>query len=321
MSTSARTPRPAAQPSEPDIETLIASLLDANLASLRANARAMLDPVLRRDPECVHQARVAVRRMRAVLRVFRKQLERQIRPARLRRAQKALGRLGGALGDARDWDVILTERLPAQRAPLARALGDAALLRVTRRAQLARARANTAARRFVAGESFVTQLVRVEDLSLTLQAAHGDEAQQTAGGATSSAAAQSALARQSARVLRLGARLADLDDAGRHRLRIETKRLRYVLELCAPLLALHATKQWLRSLKGLQDVLGSLNDARALVERLGPLGDDAVLRAQLVELARHAVLEGLPQAAALFMAWRLADAPWKSGSPSAVDPA
>ena len=268
----------------------------------------MQDAGTRGDPEIVHKARVSIRRMRAALRVFGALLERK---TAVRRAQKALKRLGKALGEARDWDVVQARLLPERRAELAHAVGEDAMRRVARRAQLARARANTAARRFVAGERFESWLVRVEELKLALDRAPATS-NTPADVTVDKAAANRALARQGARVLRLGVRLTELDGTRRHRLRIEAKRLRYAVELCAPVIPRHGRKQWLRTLKGLQEVLGTINDTRVLENRLGPLGNDAALGRRLAAIRRNTVREQLPQAAALFMAWRLARPPWKA---------
>lgn len=285
------------------IETLIAPLFGAGIATLRAAARDMQIPASRRDPEIVHQARVAVRRMRTALHVFQKPLVRHAATRLLRRADRALGRIGRALGDARDWDVIVLTLLPAQAPALARLSGDSALRRVRQVAQLARARANTAARRFVAGDEFEALLERVEELERALSRSIV---------ALDPAAVRRALSRQSVAVLRLGGRLAQLGRRERHRLRIEAKRLRYAVELCAPLHSARGRKQWINALKGLQAVLGTITDARALADRVGALGGDREIGARLQISARESVRRQLPQAAALFMAWRLAKAPWKA---------
>ena len=102
----------------------------------------MQNAATRRNPEIVHKARVSIRRMRAALRVFGAVLARK---TAVRRAQKALKRLGQALGEARDWDIVQARLLPERHAELAEAVGKDAMRRVARSAQLARARANTAA--------------------------------------------------------------------------------------------------------------------------------------------------------------------------------
>lgn len=284
------------------IEPLVAALLGEGVGCLRAAAQDMQDPAQRRDPEIIHQARVAVRRMRAALHVFERPLARRGTARPLRRAERALGRIGRALGEARDWDVIVLSLLPAQAPALARLAGEDAMRPVRRSAQLARMRANTAARRFVAGVEFEALLGRVEALQRALEQSNY---------AADLAVAQRALDRQEAAVRRLGSRLAQLGRRQRHRLRIEAKRLRYAAELCAPHCAARGRKQWINALKGLQSVLGTITDARALADRVGSLGADPAIARKLETNARGAVRRQLPQAAALFMVLRLARTPWK----------
>lgn len=53
---------------------------------------------------------------------------------------------------------------------------------------------------------------------------------------------------------------AELDAAERHRLRRQLKRLRYLTELCAPLMKQKRVKRFLAAVTPAQDALGSLND-------------------------------------------------------------
>ena len=55
-------------------------------------------------------------------------------------------------------------------------------------------------------------------------------------------------------------RYADLDDAGRHRLRKRAKRLRYAVEFCGALFEPRARRRYLRALRALQERLGALGD-------------------------------------------------------------
>ena len=55
-------------------------------------------------------------------------------------------------------------------------------------------------------------------------------------------------------------RFADLDDAGRHRLRKRAKRLRYAAEFCGALFERRALRRYLRRLRALQERLGALGD-------------------------------------------------------------
>lgn len=295
---------------QPSLAAQVAALLAAGVEVLRANAAGALDARVRRDPEFVHEARVAVRRMRAPLRIFERQLARVAPAGDLRAVRRALRQLARALGAARDWDVVQSTLLPLRREELEQALGRAQMQRVARRAQLARARANTALRRFLGGAEFARSLAQVEALAAAL-AGGGAEGGTWPRSRNAQVAMLRALERQRRLVLSQGKRLAQLDADERHALRIEGKRLRYAVELCAPLLAGGGIKPWLRPLRGLQDVLGKLNDARMLVELAGPLGEDRALARVLAARAAECARDELPQAAATFMAWQLAGVPWK----------
>ena len=290
----------------------VAAQLVAGVQALRANACGMLDARTRRDPEFVHQARVAVRRMRAALFVFGVPLARAGGGQAVRDVRRALRGVGRELGIARDWDVVQSGLLPARRAELEAAHGRAPVLKVFRRAQLARARANARVRRYVSGEDFADVLAQAEALAARLDGGHPEGATQAGRHRAGRAAMLRALECQRRTVLDQGSRLAKLDAEQRHRLRIEAKRLRYATELCAPLLAGRRLKAWLRPLHGLQDALGGMNDARTLVSLAGPLGEDASLGRYLSSRLAHGTRASLPQAAAMLMAWQLAGVPWKS---------
>ena len=68
-------------------------LVNAALAQMAANVAGAIDG---RDPEYLHQLRVGIRRLRAVLRVFR-----------ARKLDRRLRKLAQPLGAARDWDVFV----------------------------------------------------------------------------------------------------------------------------------------------------------------------------------------------------------------------
>ena len=97
------------------------TVVGAGVAQLQANEEGVLASP---DPEFVHQARVALRRMRSALRMFR----REIGETRANAWHDALGETSRALGDARDWDVFGSHTLPA----VLEAFGDAALARSLR---------------------------------------------------------------------------------------------------------------------------------------------------------------------------------------------
>jgi CHAD domain-containing protein len=97
------------------------TVVGAGVAQLQANEEGVLASP---NPEFVHQARVALRRTRSALRMFR----REIGEVRANAWHDALGETSRALGDARDWDVFGSHTLPAAL----EAFGDAALTRSVR---------------------------------------------------------------------------------------------------------------------------------------------------------------------------------------------
>ena len=86
------------------VEEGYAAIVQACLAQFQANLPGVLATG---DIEYVHQARVALRRLRAALRLFRNACG--LPPELL----DGLRALAAALGPARDWDVLCSETLPA----------------------------------------------------------------------------------------------------------------------------------------------------------------------------------------------------------------
>jgi CHAD domain-containing protein len=89
------------------------------------------------------------------------------------------------------------------------------------------------------------------------------------------------------KVHKRGKHLADAGDAARHRLRIESKKLRYAAEGFASLYARRSAKRFVSRVKDLQTTLGDLNDlavAGALVASLKLEPDAAFAAGELVGL-------------------------------------
>ena len=220
---------------------------------------------LGQNPEYMHQARIAVRRLRSALRLFGVVLP----PEALVDVMSELRWLMGYLGPARDWDVFVTQTLPqiAEQLPdnraLARLQADAAGLR--------------AARRQAALEAVLSQ--RYTRLVLTLGLQLARQAEPPGGPVTLGELATQTLTRQHKYVRRKGRRHAALNTAERHALRIAAKKLRYAAEFFAGIYPHKHARLYLAALAALQDVLGALNDAavtqRLLAELPAPRGQAA----------------------------------------------
>jgi inorganic triphosphatase YgiF len=239
------------------MEEAFVALVSQCLAHMQANEDGLLQG---RDPEYLHQARVGLRRLRSVFRVFGAAVPREPFAALL----EQLKALGQTLGAARDWDVLVTEMLMRS----ARGVTDhPGIADLRKRAQAARRRTGQAARTAVAAPAYTGMLLR---LSATLNAGswRGDGAR-TAGALPQFAAA--AMARQHSRVVKRGRRIEKLASRDLHRLRIAVKRLRYIAEFFLPL-APKKARNYVRALLELQDLLGRLNDNAVAWRLLDTLG-------------------------------------------------
>ena len=267
-------------------------IVAAGIAQLQANEEGVLAS---NDPEFVHQARVALRRTRSALRLFR----REIGEARVHRWLDALGETARALGRSRDWDVFATRSIPAAL----EAFGDAALARslrarVAHRRRLERVRARETLR----SPHYAEVLL---DLARWLAGADGDGAGKTPAEPLADFAAR--VIRKRHRKLLAGAlALGDLTPAELHRVRIDTKRLRYGVDSLAALFKPRPLATFAASLEAMQESLGDSNDAATALRLLAELaapetfaafargwfasrerGDAAVLEPIVAQVARH----------------------------------
>lgn len=227
---------------------------DTPVEAFRRIALACLDHMQRNqagastsdDPEYIHQMRVAVRRLRAALRLFAPLLPEGFAAQML----PALHELMATLGAARDYDVLLAEIA----APVLHALPDeprlAALIGVITE------------RRCVIRRDALCQLAAPHYGAVVLgmlATLHRFDAASPA--ATSLLAfADGELRRLRKKTLALAARASIDDPASLHALRIGIKRLRYALEFFAPLAAQKPMQRLLAQLTALQDALGQIND-------------------------------------------------------------
>ena len=213
-------------------------------------------------PEPVHQMRVAVRRLRSALRLFR---EVGAGPE-LEGAADALRALGHALGPARDWDVFLggVGRVVGAAFP-----DDAGVARLLAAAGRRREEAYAALRTALDGAAFRRLGIK---LALAAQSRPWEP-----GGETPAlrAFAAAALGKRWRRLLAPGRDIAGLEPERLHAIRLEAKRARYAAELFAPLWGRQASSRFIRRVTALQEALGHLNDAAvaaALMSQLGAAG-------------------------------------------------
>lgn len=224
------------------------ALLAASLDQLQANEEGVLRSSA---PEFVHQARIAVRRVRSVLQLFRD----VIGAERAAAWRGELGEAAAPLGAARDSDVFATESLP----PVIAAHGDRAVARALE--------ASVARRRRREREAARAAIRGARHARVILELARWLSSPQPAAAATPDEPLiefASRIIRKRHRRLAAGAkRLESLGVEERHRVRIDAKRLRYGVEGFASIFKARRVKRYVQGLVALQDALGRANDAAA----------------------------------------------------------
>jgi CHAD domain-containing protein len=236
------------------------------------------------DTEFVHQARVALRRLRTSLRVFAPFL-----PLRFTRHWNARWKATATLlGALRNWDVFATEGLP-------KLLGDALAQPEWQPMQAwvnaERQAAHHAARAVLHRPEQALDLLAFTHalMVLSTKPTKGQSPKLDRWARKALRQQHTRLMRQTRATLREGAE-------GRHALRLRVKRLRYALDALGSLLAPDALARQSASLTRAQTVLGELNDLSTAQTLLAdcPLPERDDLMASIdTELARR--LRRLPR--------------------------
>jgi len=239
----------------------------------------------------IHQTRVALRRLRAALTLFRDAVGAE--EQRLVRAMAAEAKwLAGECAPARDLHVFLTETVE-EVPPLVKRIATRLA-----RTHLERARAALSGARYNAFEGQLTAFVR--------------EAPPEAHGRLD-AFGRAVLEKHHDKVVRRGRHFASLDRERLHKLRIAIKKLRYAASFLQPAFAgppfdSKAAKAYIEATVRLQGALGTLNDRAVATQML----DDIAVAARPTEdvakplrkLAKQADAGGKRRRRKLERAWR-----------------
>lgn len=244
-------------------EKIVASCL----VQMQANEGAMLATGA---VESIHQFRVALRRLRAIVGAYRELIDDTVHAAwsiDLRWAQRACG-------PARDLDVLVLETFSQMASHLP---NDEAFQRFVRVANEARTAARHDAIQALHNPRYAAMQLQL------FQGLHNGAWRHALAGPHLDAPvrnfAERLLQTRYRRIMKLGERWAELPDAELHRLRIFGKKLRYVALAFSSLYKSRAAKRFQDRLSELQDCLGAVNDGavgrqwiRQLVERAGAEG-------------------------------------------------
>ena len=220
-------------------------------------------------PEPVHQMRVAVRRLRAALHLYRDVAAGSV----LAELEDALKNLAARLGSARDWDVFLSGAGDDVRQAFP---DDARVAGLLTAASRKRAAAYAALGTYLGGEDWRRLALRLALLPTAEPWRDPMDAEQAAQlAAPSEDHAAATLARLQGRVLKAGADFATLSPTALHGVRKRAKALRYATEFFTSLFPAKRVRRYLEKLEDLQADLGTVNDGHVAAHLMGQLGQSA----------------------------------------------
>ncbi|HYC36186.1 MAG TPA: CHAD domain-containing protein [Usitatibacter sp.] len=272
--------RPAPIHASMAVHEAASSVIASALDQLQANDGGVLTG---QDVEYLHQARVAVRRLRSALGVFHECFGEDF----AEHARAELAWLSDLTGPVRDWDVLAVQTLP----PLVAAFGRAAPA-MARRLRARRSEATALLREGL-------ESPRYARLVLHLARFLANENRPAARSSELPGFAVRVARKRTRRLLARSAHLPELAAAQRHALRLDAKRLRYAVEPFAPLFRRKRVARFIDALSNLQEALGRANDAAVAGRLLAQLRPPAALeqfargwfagrlQSSLADLERH----------------------------------
>ena len=243
-------------------EEAFIAVIDACLRHADANLPAVLDGQI----EGIHQMRVAFRRLRSGLKIFRPLVSREASVEQV----EDIRWLNGFLGPARDWDVFLDEGMAVVFSHFPRKRG---LILFRSKAEDIRQFHHRALREALAEPRYSLLLQRFADWlerRAWREVCHDKQSERLTDPVR--AFATPLLERDHRRVVKQGDLFAELSAEQRHRLRIRIKQLRYAQDFFNSLYETATVRRYLDALSKLQDCLGVMNDisvARRLLDEAG----------------------------------------------------
>jgi triphosphatase len=256
------------------LDDVIGVVLAATLDHFVANWRALDE---RRNPESVHQMRVALRRMRVALSLF----DRIMPCAEFVAFRKEARRIASALSGARDWDVfrdLVVEGPVAHHGFATNFDGLLASIEAQRQTGYDGAeqmmQATTTTRFVINLYAFLAHHRWRASLPGSVVTRLSEPAIVFAG---------ETLERLHRRALKRGRHLKTLAAEQRHELRIALKHIRYVAEFFSPLFEAQAgVRAYTRATAQLQDALGAYNDTAIATKTLHALSCEGTESAQAI---------------------------------------
>lgn len=285
-------------------------------AALRAVGRRALEVLLANadslraggDAECIHQARVALRRFRSAIRL----LDRRHRDLP-RGLNDELRWLAGALGAARDLDVLCDQTLPPF-AEVVRASGGSVAVAADRLLEVSREKREVERGAVIAtlsGPRYARVALRLQRWIIS----------SPPKAETLESVAARELERAHRRLFDAARFFSALSAERRHEVRILAKRLRYSLDLLGVGLPADEVSRFIEQLAELQDELGAINDAAVAASLAAAHSDSEALAARARDWFAQSAESRVRGTEALLLALSEASRPWHSERPSPEDSA
>jgi inorganic triphosphatase YgiF len=263
-----------------DVTAAFQHIVQMCLRQFRLNEQVLQE---HRSAKALHQARVALRRLRSAFSIFGSLIENDEQATTLR---DDLRDLAAILGEARNLDVLIGRAEPGA---------------LRERLQAAREDAYAGVETALGSPKTRTLM-----LNLTAWLVDGpwlsDAEIEARRSEPVGAFAQTALDRYRRKVKKGGRRLAKADDESRHELRKNAKKLRYASEFFAALFdgkkSRRRYKRFIAALEDLQDQLGLLNDLATAPGEMQKLGieDDPDAQALLGTQAKKPLVRAAAEA-------------------------
>ena len=243
---------PSSLRGEDTVDAAIAKLLSGCQQQILAN---LCPATSGREPEGVHQLRVALRRLHTALYCLRRELE----APSLQALDAEAKRFARTLGPARNWDVFVDSTL----ADLEKAnLPDIQFSTLRNASAPFRDQAYQKVRESIADPQTNRFLLSL-GLAIEQRSWRNDVASEDLGMLTEALTklAVRVLTRLRRKALKRGRHFRQMRPEARHKLRLTLKKLRYATEFFLPLYSGQAsTKKYLKQLSRLQDAFGEAND-------------------------------------------------------------
>jgi triphosphatase len=223
-------------------------IVGGTLGHLTANIGA----TLRGDAEGLHQSRIAIKEVRAALKLFDRYLDED----RAKRFNATLRVYAKILGATRDWDVFCLETLPAAMPDLSNERLEDLHAAAEVERQLAHEAVAVAERsrefsELVLGLLIWSNIESIESSRHIASLAHQ----------SLSTLAPSLLDRAAGTVRRRGRHASRLSATGRHRLRKSLKKLSFDVQCLAQLYGAKGIRRYRRRCEAVEAILGAANDA------------------------------------------------------------